>query len=277
MTSTIISNNNLEQFTQQLEAEIGEGLNLSDVEYADGLWVGVFNEGSDSTWSYHPNFEGFRSQIRSRWEQGYELTDVEYGDGVWFASFEEGFSEDSAYISNPDVDGFTAQILEQADSGGYHGYDLVDIEYGDGVWFGVLNNERGGATYTSSTIDTLAADINGIQAQDYDLVDVEYTGVGWVSVFHEPPVGAVESTYTIANSVEQFDQQFAQKIDQGYNLVDIEYGDGIWVGVYDGVIASTTTNDNSTPSTNDVIVDNVVQNAIIDNAHFAFDPGDYFG
>lgn len=276
MTSNIVSSENLELFTEQLQPGIDEGLNLSDVEYADGLWIGVFNEGRDSTWNYHPDLAGLEAQIQSRWEQGYELTDVEYGNGVWFASFEEGISSDSAYIYNSDIDGFTGQIREQGDSGGYRGNDLIDVEYGDGVWFGVLNDELGGATYTGSTIDTLATDIDRIQAQDYDLVDIEYTGTGWVSVFNEP-TGAVDSTYAIANNVDQFNQQFAQKLQQGYDLVDLEYGEGIWVGVYSGVVTTTGTNNNSTSNTNDVITDTVIHNAVLENAHFAFDSDYYFG
>ncbi|MGD1922362.1 MAG: hypothetical protein ACFCAD_27800 [Pleurocapsa sp.] len=276
MTSSIISHNDLEQFTQELQPGIDEGLNLSDVEYADGLWVGVFNEGRDSTWSYNPDLAGLESQIKTRWEQGYELTDVEYGDGVWFASFESGISSDSAYVYNSDVDGFTGQIREQGDSGIYRGNDLIDVEYGDGIWFGVLNDELGGATYANSSIDTLTADINSIQAQDYDLVDIEYVGNSWVSVFLEP-TGAVDSTYTISNNVEDFNQKFADKLGQGYDLIDIEYGNSVWVGVFSGVITSTETNDNSTPSTNDVIVDSVIQSAILENTHYAFDPDYYFG
>ena len=58
-------------------------------------------------------------------------------------------------------------------------------------------------------------------------------------------------------------------------MVDIEYGDGIWVGVFDGAIASGTRTDSGANSTNDVIVDSVINSAILENTHYAFDP-DYY-
>lgn len=275
MTSTITRSNNLEQFSEKLQPSLDLGLNLTDVEYADGEWIGVFNEGRASAWNYNNNLAGLESQIKARWEQDYELVDIEYGNGTWFATFEEGISSDSAYIYNPNYDGFTGQIKEKGDRGGYRGHDLYDVAYGDGVWFGVLNDDLGGSTYSRSTTDTLAADIDRVQGQDYDLVGIEYTGEDWISVFHDP-TGVVDSTYAIGSNQEQFNQQISEKLNLGYDLIDIEYGDGLWVGVFDGVVASTGTSDNSTPTTNDVIVDSVVQGAILENTHFAFDPDHYF-
>ena len=274
MTSTIARSENLDQFTEQLQPGIDSGMNLTDVEYADGEWIGVFNEGRDSTWNYNDSLTGLASQIETRWEQDYELLDVEYGNGIWFATFEEGFSSDSSYIYNPSYDGFTGQIQDKQD-GTYRGEDLYDVAYGDGTWFGVMTDNLDSSTYSSSSTANLAAEIDRVQAQDYDLVGAEYTGKGWISVFHEP-TGAVESTYTIGNSETQFNQQVNAKLDQGYDLIDIEYGDGIWLGVFDGVITSTGTRDNSTPNNNDVINDSIVQGILLENTHYAFDPDNYF-
>jgi|GEM_PF-1563341 len=265
MASTYFGNENLEQFTQQLDAEINAGRNISDVEYADGLWIATTNDGSDSTWSWHPNIEGLIGQIETKHENDYELVDVEYGDGIWFASYEEGFGEDSYFVSRTNADEFTGRIQELGDGGGYRGYDFVDFEYGDGVWAAVLNDGLGGSTHYVSDITGLAADLDSIQAEGYDLVDVEYTGGSWVSVFYDD-TGAVESDYAISTSQEQFEQQIAQKIDEGYDLVDIEYGDGVWVGVFDGVIASTGSNSDSIPSTDEVLIDGVIQNSLINNS-----------
>ena len=45
--------------------------------------------------------------------------------------------------------------------------------------------------------------------------------------------------------------------------------------VFDGVIASGTGTDSGENSTNDVIVDSVINSAILENTHYAFDP-DYY-
>ena len=262
MTSTLMTDDNFEDFddfTEQLDYELLEkGRNLSDVEYANGSWIAVLNDGPDSTWSTNPDVEELEGQIEARWEQGYKLTDVEYGDGVWFASFEKGISSDSNYTYTDDPDEFAEQIQELGDGGLYRGYDFVDVEYGDGVWFGVLNDGLGGSTYRSANTDELlATNIEDLQEQGYDLVDVEYTGGGWVSVFYDDS-GVVDSDYAIGNSASEFGQQIEQKLDEGYDLVDIEYGNGTWVGVFDGVIAGTDSNSDSTPSVDQILIDGTI-------------------
>ena len=275
MTTTFTTSDNLEEFAEQLQPGIDADLTLQDVEYADGLWIGTFrDDGLSSTWNYNDDLEGLELQIEERWEQGYELTDVEYGDGTWFATFEEGFSSDSSYIYNSDFDTFTGRIDELADGGLYRGQDLIDVEYGDGIWFATFTDELDSSTYAvSPDVDSLSADIDSIQEQDYDIVDVEYTDDGWTSVFYEAI--AIDTTYTISTTQEEFEQDITEKLDQGYDVMDLEYGDGVWVTVFDGTLGSTDTNSDSTDSSSDVVTDMVIDNMILENSHYAFDP-DYW-
>ena len=274
MTTTFISSDNLEEFTEQLDPSLNAGLTLQDVEYADGTWVGTFrDDGSNSTWAYDPDLKGLESRINATLEQGYELTDIEYGDGVWFATFDEGFGEDSTYYYNSDVEAYEATIQEWSDQGQgiYRGDDLLDVEYGAGVWFAVFGDELDSSTYISSPdVDSLSADIDSIQEQDYDIVDVEYTNGSWTSVFYEAI--AIDTTHTISTTQEEFEQDLTAKLDRGYDVVDLEYGDGVWVTVFDGTLGSTDTNSDSTDSNSNIATDMVIDNMILENSHYAFDP-----
>ena len=277
MTSTFINSNNLEQFAEQLQPSLDAGLTLQDVEYADGTWVGTFrDDGSISTWSYNPDLEGLELQINERLGQGYELTDIEYGDGVWFATFDEGFGEDSSYFYSGNVNNFEAEIQERSDQGQgiYRGDDLLDVEYGAGVWFAVFGDERDHSTYTNSPdINSLSADLNSMQAQDYDILDVEYTNGSWTSVFYEAI--AIDTTYTISTTQEGFNQDLTEKLNQGYEVVDLEYGDGVWVGVFDGALGNTNTSSGLDPNDNSPAVDMTTQNGILNMSHYGFDPASW--
>ncbi len=123
-------------------------------------------------------------------------------------------------------DDFTQQISDRWDQD----YNLVDVERGDGRWFGVFGPDNGANAYSSSgNFDTFTQQISDRWDADYNLIDVDYGDGRWFGVFG-PDNGA--NAYSSSGNFDTFTQQISDRWDANYNLVDVEYGDGRWFGVF---------------------------------------------
>ena len=131
------------------DAETDErNLGLLDIEYGDGNWFATFADFEDleadeldaTALSSSGTFDRLTGRIDDRLDRGdISLVDLEYGDGAWFARYySDADLEDpleSSYFSSASYATFQTEIEEQEDEG----FDLVDVEYVRGVWYGVFN------------------------------------------------------------------------------------------------------------------------------------------
>ena len=276
---TISYSGNFTEFNARIKPGIDAGLSIVDVEYDGATWYATLNDnGRSGATSYNPDLKELEGQINERWSQGYSLLDVEYGDGIWYATFERAIADDTPRTANgffydPDPAVIT-NIIEQQEA---DGLDLYDIEYGDGFYSAIFLDELEDSTYTTSpTVEDLSLDINAVQAEGYDLVDVEYTGDGWISVFHNATGPIPDTTYSVSATRADFFTEVDLKEREGYDLVDLEYGANRWIGVYHGALNTGVTDSDPTAPNGSSPSDTVNQNLLLDNSHFAFDPGNYF-
>ncbi|NER82555.1 MAG: S8 family serine peptidase [Leptolyngbya sp. SIO1D8] len=140
----------INSFTQQIEERWDQGYELTDVEYGDGRWFGVFGQTDrPNAYSYsiktndtEAKINSFTQQIEERWDQGYELIDVEYGDGRWFGVFGQAVGPNaySYSIKTSDTESKIDDFTQQIESRWNQGYELIDVAYGDGRWFGVFQD-----------------------------------------------------------------------------------------------------------------------------------------
>ncbi len=98
-------------------------------------------------------------------------------------------------MSGGSIDEFTWAIQGRWDEG----YDLVDVEYADGLWFGTFGDNPGFSAYsTGGGIDEFTWAIQGRWDEGYDLVDVEYADGLWLGVFG---TGSESTTTTTLDTI----------------------------------------------------------------------------
>ncbi|MCC0179178.1 hypothetical protein I4641_19620 [Waterburya agarophytonicola K14] len=245
MTSTYEISSDLTEFNSLISENINNGLNLVDVEYADGLWFATLRNTSGSSRGYvDDNVTDFADQFQatktytydfSSTINSFDLVDVEYADGLWYSTYGnvDGLSD---YTISNTFDDFTGAVQDYWDLG----YDLVDIEYADGAWLATYGDIPGDSKYLSpSSLNDFDNVVQQESALGYGVVDVEYADGAWVGVFGNYS-GSTANTVAYSGSFDEFDSQFEEKSNLGYDLIDIAYGDGIWIGLYSPTIADTT-------------------------------------
>ncbi|AFY55539.1 hypothetical protein Riv7116_3062 [Rivularia sp. PCC 7116] len=222
---------NLEEFGKQINADLSQGLDLIGTAYADGSWVGLYQDTLNSTgYATASSASELRQIVEQQWQVGgYRLTDVEYGDdGVWFGTFEEDDGANNYSIANS----FT-QLQEDISQLWDKGWELVDVEYGDGIWFGTYRDVPGGNNWASA--DNYGDFYQATQAMlndGYDLVDFEYGDGIWFGTFQQD--SSITSGFVVGNTFDELVANGQQYGNQGYEFVDfeyIEYSDGGWLGV----------------------------------------------
>ena len=148
----------------------------------------------------------------------------------------------SKYSIAEDIDGFASdfdRVVNAEDSN----FDLVDIKYANGIWFGAYGDNIGKpklfVDYTAwnfePSFSSFTEEIESRKAEGYELTDVEYTEGGyWFGVFAE---GEVDSKLITAETMAGIDEQVEelQALDPDdlfqYQVVDLEYTDESIVGV----------------------------------------------
>ena len=62
----------------------GEGLDITNLTYGDGVWAVVMSELPNSlrqSWMTSSSFP--KDFIEKKWDEGFNITEVAYGAGVW--------------------------------------------------------------------------------------------------------------------------------------------------------------------------------------------------
>ena len=136
------------------------------------------------------------------------------------------------------------------------GFDLIDVKYANGIWFGAYGKNIGLSEYLVSdtawnfepTLDGFQAKIEEREEDGYDLTDIEYTSDGyWFGVF---ATNLGDSELIVAEDGEDFDRQLLDLEDLESNLAvdsisehqvfDLELADGLWAGVAKDTFRDTT-------------------------------------
>ncbi|MEM7061677.1 MAG: leishmanolysin-related zinc metalloendopeptidase [Cyanobacteria bacterium P01_B01_bin.77] len=113
------------------------------------------------------------------------------------------------------------------------GYDIANVEFGDGVWFGVFSENVGAGAYSlNSDIDEFTEDIAERWQQGYNLIDVGYGNDVWFGVFNDQKSDNING-YSYQFGLTNFETAILDRWDQGFVLTDVEYGDGVWFGTFD--------------------------------------------
>ena len=191
-----------------------------------------------STYTFSDNLTDLRENIQLKSDQGLSLIDIDYIDDpkdkglvgeeeIWVAEF--GYVPgNTIYIFNKSEDIF----IEKTNQKTNNGYDLVDIEYADGVWFGILTDSPGNKAITlSGNLDAFAGQIQEGWDNSYQLTNAEYVDGLW-SGFYSTPSSLSKNAYVYRATIDQFTGQIEQKWDENFDLVNVEYGDGKWFGVF---------------------------------------------
>ena len=92
------------EFTQEVAFQREEGLELTNIDYTDGLWTGVFTDDLTGLSEYSPQsyaaLADFEAEIENFRDRGYDLINVESIEGEWFGIYKEDiYSDDS--LSSP--------------------------------------------------------------------------------------------------------------------------------------------------------------------------------
>jgi len=192
--TSILSSEDINDIPSQDQA----GSQLVDVRYSNafdgGLWIGVYRADALQTSSFtHDNFADFAARASEQSGIGLSLVDLEYGDGNINAIYADTHVDraNGTYIASNNLDDFTGQVNANTVTSpvqiGVAPFDLVDIEYIDGTYVGVLGDFRGRSDYVSNiaNFDEFQAEIQRQQSIGFDLVDAEFINGAWHGVFND--------------------------------------------------------------------------------------------
>ena len=106
-----------EEFELEVERQQDEGLELTNLEYVDGDFVGIFDAelSGESIYSPEPHadIKDFKSEITAYRSQGYDLINIESIEGEWFGIYKEDiYLDDSLNSVSKSED--TVSILRSA-------------------------------------------------------------------------------------------------------------------------------------------------------------------
>lgn len=112
-------------------------------------------------------------------------------------------------------------------------FDLVNVEYGNGIWFSVFGEDIGQSSYTEDIdFSEFTQAISDKWDEGFDLVDVGYGDGRWIGVFNDG-FTFERTAYSNQTELTAFTQAISDRWDEGFRLIDVEYGDGIWFGVFE--------------------------------------------
>ncbi|MEO1672288.1 MAG: hypothetical protein AAFR77_16175 [Cyanobacteria bacterium J06631_2] len=142
------------EFTEQIDEQFEDGINLTNIEYGDETWAATFDDSqtiSGSGYARNDDFDDLTGQIEEFADDGFALIDLEFGDGTWFAVFTENPGT-ASYTTSEDFEIFQEQIETQQEDG----LDLVDVTFAQGAWYGVFNETLEDDTLVRTTRSDLA-------------------------------------------------------------------------------------------------------------------------
>ena len=256
MKSTYSVSSNLDEFDRSFNQIDAQGYDLIDTKYANGVWFSAYDKNigyadsriNESVASWSPSFAGFTERIKQKETQGYGLTDIEYADGYWFGVFSSS-EVDSEYIVATTGVEFDDKVkdLQNPESNSVLDYHLVDVEYANGYWVGVLNKTYGDSSYSSSAdFDDFTGEIQRQRSQGLELTNVEYLDGAFLGIYSDELSGISTYSPTPHATTAQFTAEIEEQRSEGYHLINIESIDGEWFGIYKENIDGT--DDIITPS-----------------------------
>lgn len=191
-----------------------------------------------STQSHTRNANEFVEQIESKQALGFDLIDVKYIEGYWFGSYGNniGFADtrenETDFFGTASFPKFQTEIQNFKNQG----FELTDIDYNDGYWFGTFADGEIDSFVVTSELgfNDFERQINaklgeGSGFLTNHLVDVEYADGAWVGVFN---YGFGTSDYSVQDNYREFHQEVLQQKSQGLELINLEYNDDQWFGIY---------------------------------------------
>lgn len=198
-TNTILSSEDFDELVEVIPSQQEAGYELIDVRYSESIetWVGVFdNNAIPTTHFYTDDFDEFTAHAVEQFNLGINLVDFEYGDGIISAVFADS-PHGSGYRANDNLNEFGATIQHDTiispinlTSGRF---DLVDLEYIDGTYVGILGDFLGASSYAFNytDYDEFQAEIQRqidegrTFGQEFSLVDVEYIDGAWYGILND--------------------------------------------------------------------------------------------
>ena len=159
------------EFVEDTQQKWDDGYSLTDVEYADGNWVGIFgNDFGGSAYSIGDSLTEFKSDVAQRRGQGYDLVGVEYAEDAWVSVFAEDNRYSTKYAIAEDREEFQAKFEQRRDEG----YDLIDFEQVDDLYLGIYEQlnpavteglRLGSEIVISSILNDTVPSLSSIQSQ----------------------------------------------------------------------------------------------------------------
>ena len=236
---------------RELEIESGEkfsqGFDMIDTKYNNGVWFTAYgkNIGQPDTvdqvtaWRGEPTFADFQEQVEELKTDDYELTDVEVTPGgYWVGTFNKGSGQlESELITAKTYADFNRQVDDlQAQDSTSIGYEVVDIEYADGLYIGVLDRNGSDADYQfMRSYRSFTEEVADQRKNGLELTNVEYVGGangGWYGVFTDDLTGSSAYSPEPHDDIRDFQSEISSYRDRGYDLINIESIEGEWFGIY---------------------------------------------
>jgi|GEM_PF-2763772 len=230
------------------EAIFEQGFDMIDTKFNNGVWFTAYgnNIGKPerveqvTAWRGVSTFSDFQEQVEEQKADGFELTDVEVTPGgYWLGTFNSGSGQlESELITAETYADFNRQVddLQAQDASFVLGYQVVDIEYDDGLYIGVLDRNGSDADYQfMRSYQDFTEEVAFQREEGLELTNVEYVGGangGWYAVFTDELTGlSVYSPETHALRSD-FESEIVAYRSQGYDLINIESIEGEWFGIY---------------------------------------------
>ena len=224
------------------------GFDMIDTKYNNGVWFTAYGKNIGkpervkqvTAWTGAPTFSVFQEQVEEQKADDYELTDVEVTPGgYWVGTFNSGSGQlESELITATTYTDFNKQVddLQAQDASSVLGYQVVDIEYDDGLYIGVLDRTGSDADYQfMKTYREFTEEVADQREDGLELTNVEYVGGangGWYGVFTDELTGLSAYSPETHALRSDFEAEIEDFQDRGFDLINIESIEGEWFGIY---------------------------------------------
>ena len=245
MKSTYSTSLNIRELETDFAAIERKGFDMIDTKFNDGVWFTAYGKNIGkpervnqvTAWRGEPTFKGFKARVEELKANDYELTDVEVTPrGYWVGIFNSGSGQlESELITAKTGADFDRQVkaLQAQDASSVLGYQVVDIEYADGLWIGVLDRTGSDATYsTSESYKEFTREVELQREEGLELTNLEYTDELWTAVFTDELTGLSVYSPQPHDDIKDFQAEITDFRSQGFDLINIESIEGDWFGIY---------------------------------------------
>lgn len=223
-------------FEAQIETQLEAGFNLTELEYVEDKWLGIFSTvESESVYVSSSDDAEFSSSVNTAIEEGHTVVDLERVNDTWIGLLSKTDHIKTAYFSAADFEELESQVDIYRDKGGeydFQKYDLSNIEYSGSEWTATFDH-----SYGSDSVYDVSDDLTGFKAvvesqadAGFGIGSVEYAEDRWVGVFRESDLET--SVFFVGKNRQEFDTELEQRQEDGFELTDLEIVGDRWVGVF---------------------------------------------